>query len=215
MDNPPPGANLIVRELRRRFTGVLFIEAPDGALHEPVRYIIDGREGAIIVAPARSLEDAESIVLFAPEERDDAAQVLITPEEIADWRGSEACDRWSAHHGRAPGARWYTCAVAGCRLGSEVCDADEVDLRNPLIAAEPRLCRFAMADRARLGALAARVEGRPVPDAVCVGVDHLGLSLRGPLGVLRIEFDSPARAEPEAQAAISRLLSGADPRADA
>lgn len=198
----------IVAELRRRFAGVLSIELAEGGLTEPVRFVLDGREGRVVFALRRPLAEAESVVLFVPDEHEDAVQLLVTPEEIIDWRGSEACDRWAVHHGKADGSRWFACAVAGSRFGRAVYDADEIDLRNPLHAAEPRLCKMAASDRAALERLAERRAGGPLPGALCVGVDHLGMVIKGPLGLLRIDFPGAAGAALEAEAFIGALLAG-------
>jgi hypothetical protein len=183
-----------------------------------IRFIIDGRSGVLVAPLGARLDDAESVVLFVPEESDRSLQVHLSASVIDDWRGSEACDRWLAYHGRAEGGDWHALEPLGYRLGlgrqhvaggaSVVLDADEVKLVNPLHAAEGRLCKIANADRVALGRVAARETGETSPGALCVGVDARGIDIRVPLGILRLDFGIEVHSEAGAEQAIAGVLKG-------
>jgi hypothetical protein len=199
--------------LRREHHGVLVVAASSGDWTTPIRFIIDGKAGMLVAPVTTPLGEAESVVLFVPDESDRSLQVHVSPRAIPDWRGSEACDRWLAYFGRPEGSTWYTLEPMGYRLGALaqdsgglVFDADEVNLVNPLHIAEGRLCKMANADRTPLGRLAARKTGDPAPGALCVGVDPRGFDIRVALGILRVDFDSPAGDEGAAAEALRAAL---------
>ncbi len=143
--------------------------------------------------------------LFAPEEWEGAAQVLVHAREIPNPDSRAECDRWQAYHGKPPSGVWFELSIESARLGALVLD-DALDLTNALAGSEAALCRHANADRAGLARLASRLDGHAIDDAVCVGVDPWGFDLRCPAGVLRVPMVGVVASADDARRQMDVLL---------
>lgn len=198
MTEPPTDAATVLRAHR---AGVLLADESPA----PARFVIDGRTGRLVMPAPPALHDAGEFVLFIPEERDDALQLLLTPGILPD--DDPAADRWLAYHGRPESKGWAAFAVESARLGGEVTDGPGMTLTNPLADAEPRLCKRVNADPAGL-ARACAAGGAPVASPLCVGVDAYGLDVRARFGIVRLAFPAPADTEASAAASIDALLRG-------
>ncbi|HYE02781.1 MAG TPA: hypothetical protein VD963_06065, partial [Phycisphaerales bacterium] len=87
----------LARFLRRHHQGVLAF----GGRVAPARYVVEGRsEGApaLIVGLEPVALSAPEHLLFVPEERADAAQVLLVPIR-APSTGDRGTDRWEGYFG--------------------------------------------------------------------------------------------------------------------
>lgn len=200
MDTTPAAAPLL-RALRgHRDCTLLADETPFGA-----RSVLDPATGRLVLCiPAAPLA-AGQLVLFVPEESDNALQMLVTAEEL-DPRSDSPCDRWRAYHGEPRAPRWLAMSIVSARLGATVVEGQELMRPNALRRAEPALLRAGNADQAALRRLCRRAAG-VFPDApVLVGVDELGMDVRARFGIIRVEFPRPAPDADDADAVIRSLL---------
>lgn len=204
---PDPAATDIIRHLRRHYEGTLLFDGRAG----PARFIIDGATGALVLALEPAALAAAEHVLFVPEERDDAAEVMLSLQPIDRERSDRAglCDRWEACHGRTPLRTWALGEMLGARLAGCVVDGDDLMRPDPLAPHVAALCRAANADPAALAGACARLAGVSVASPVAVGADAGGLDVRAAFGVVRLEFDRPAPTLDDAHRAIAGLLQGA------
>lgn len=198
------------RELRRHYEGVLLFHG----LVCPVRFIIDGGTGRLLMPVEPGAVEAGELTLLVPDERDDAAQALlvITPAEPRGDAG-EGCDRWSVYHGgterSAAGVSrtaWVWGAIEALKLDGGVCGGEEVGRPNPLRAIEPRLCRELNAQRDAVSGACRRETGLAVESPLVVGVDAEGIDVRARFGILRLEFERTVASEEDARAELRRLL---------
>jgi hypothetical protein len=174
-----------------------------------VRFVIDNPTGRLVI-PVEGFElEFEELLLFAPEERDDAMQIMGRPVRLEAAREG-ACDRWAAYHGKATERHWAALAIEGARMGEYVIDEVELVAINPLGPAEGRLCRRLNLDRAALERACRRVARVSVAEPIAVGVDPHGVDVRARFGIVRLEFEAPATDEPGAMGAIDALLAGPD-----
>lgn len=172
----------------------------------PFKFVHDPHDGRLIAsAPVAALLAAD-LVLSAPEESDDALQLLLSPDEIEE---SASTDRWLVYHGDPPHVRWGAFWVDGVRHGPWVFDGDAIALPNPLHAIEPALCKRLNADQTGLAALCQRFAGMVVPSPVCVGVDPRGLHVRARFGVIRVRFEAPIDVPDDAPAILEEMLAQA------
>jgi hypothetical protein len=171
--------------------------------------VIDGRTGRLVMpVPNLAVNSPGGVVMFLPEERDDALQIMLQGVGIDPAREA-ACDRWSAYHGKARERFWGSFGVEGARMGREVADIDELDPRNALDACEGRLCRAVNADRGLLARACRDANAVDAPDPLCVGVDDRGVDVKARFGILRLEFGQRAGTEEAAAREIEKLLRGA------
>ncbi|MFM7134661.1 MAG: hypothetical protein ACKO0W_10130 [Planctomycetota bacterium] len=177
------------------FVPIKVVVAPDGALVAPV-----------MVAMLRSVD----VVLFLPEESDEAMQLQVTLEEIPDAGETAAlCDRWRIYHGEPEDVRWARFSIDAAKFRGMMFDGLALMEANPLAAAEARVCRRANAelrDALRKACLSvAKVE---VEDPRLVGVDPLGFDVRGRFDVIRLPADPPIVDENDAVEALADLAGG-------
>ena len=172
----------------------------------PFKFVHDPLDGRLVAsAPVAALLAAD-LVLSAPEETDDALQILLSPEEVDE---SAATDRWLVYHGDPPHVRWGSFWIDGVRHGPWVFDGDAIALPNPLHALEPALCKRLNADQSGLAALCQRFAGMVVPAPVCVGVDPRGLHVRARFGVVRVRFEEPIESPDHAPGLLDDMLAQA------
>lgn len=205
MDTAEPPSPLL-KALRSHREGVLLLAGTSTR----VRFVLDGRTGAVVMPlPATLLlapgPEAEDPVLMAPDESEEALQLLVRIEELGPNR-EDVTDRWQAYHGPPRFPRWGSLAIESGKLGAEVADGAELMLPNPLLAAEPGLCRKLNADRALLAAVCRRRAAIAPADPVAVGVDPGGVDVRARFGIVRVEFDHEAATPEAAAAAVESLL---------
>lgn len=157
----------LVRAIRAQSRATALL---DGAI-ERLKYVIDPREGVIIVNAPGVLREVGQVTLAIPDEGD-GPELLVDVREL-DPMTSAGCDRWRIYHdqGNSPRHRhWFALPIDSAKHEGEVFSGDDIDLRNPFAGDEPRLCK----------ALSAR------GGAVVVGIDPDGVDRREhPRGVVR------------------------------
>lgn len=206
MSDHTPTLETALLALRSHRQGVLFI----AETATPVRFVIDGRTGGLVLPLSGSLihapgAEGEPCTLMAPEESDEALQLLVAVAELEPHR-EEARDRWQAYHGPPRVNRWAELTVESAKLGGEVFDGEPFVAPNPLRAAEAALCKRLNADRSALAEACRRAVGMAPAEPVAVGVDPYGFDVRARFGVLRVEFSGPAADAEAAAASIDRVL---------
>lgn len=190
---------LVIRS--ERHASLLTGEVP----HE-VRTVIDNRTGGLVFpVSAFALEEADHSVLWLPEERNDALQILVELEEI-DGTNSEQADRWRIYHGDPTDSNWVMAMPQAVRFGSLVADGSDIELENPLAPDEPRLCKKYNTDPAKLGHAAAVMDPRSKGDGLLVGVDPMGIDIRTRFDIIRLPFGDPVTSGDDADTRIHNLL---------
>ncbi len=205
MESIHPDADAMRALLRAHHTGTL---SCDGRVF-PSRFVIDGASGRIVLPVPREALECDSLVLHVPEEGEGALELLLVPRPIDPDREG-ACDRWQAYHGRPREARWASCAIESARRAGLVVSGDDLDLVNPLLREEGRLCTGANSRAEAVRSLARRTTGTAADEATLVGIDPRGLDIRARIGILRVEFARPAPTPEGAQAALESLLAEAE-----
>lgn len=199
VDNPRMGSGSThnaVALLRNFRVGVLLADE----VPWPAPFVIDGRLGRVVIPVTRDVVDAEQLVMFVPEERDDAMQLLLDAHEIEP---DSACDRYLAYHGRAPHPHWIAATIDAVRWADSILDGDEFDLRNVLHDAEPALLRVLNADRASLALVC---DQSVSVEPVAVGIDPYGIDVRTRPGLVRVRFDSSVESADDALLRVTELL---------
>lgn len=181
------------RALRACHAGILFYDGTP----EPIRLVLDNETGRPVIPVAPRVFDADEHVLHLPEEGPGSLQLLVIPEEVQPGV-TPGVDRWRVYHGEAREPRWSRFAIDCARLGRAVLDGAELMQPNHLGPLEPALLRRAGADLARLARAASTAAGRDIENPLPVGVDPLGLDVRGRFGIVRLEFADPVMPGPSA-----------------
>ncbi len=153
-----------------------YIVAADGHLVAPV-----------MVAVLSSM----NTVIFAPEENEEALQILVTPEELGGIEYESAdTDRWRAYHGEPKDVRWAKLWVESLKLRDLVFDGEAVAQPNPFGPDEPALCRELNQRHKQIRQAAQAKLNLDIAAPTVVGVDPWGVDVRARFGVVRLPFPS-------------------------
>lgn len=185
--------------LRGNLSGILRFDSDV----RPIRIIVgdDGRLAAsAMVAMIRSFDTT----LCLPDEEDGSLHLQVTLEEFEE-NGPFAAlaDRWRIYHGDPPDVRWARMQIDAARFDGMFIDGETLERANPLAPLVPALCRTLNASHtdlvrcACLGAAQIAIE-RPV----VVGVDPLGIDVRGAFDVVRIAAEAPIAVEADVLATL-------------
>lgn len=184
-----------------------------GETLERRRYVLDSATGRPVMPMPESWrggmrgehlgEDVE-LAMYVPEDCDGCLQLLVTPT-VMDPLTTEGADRWQVYHGRPDGPYWALLKVESAKWPEGVCDGDELCGANALRACESRLLRDLNADRGVLAGMCRRALNVTPEAPMAVGIDPDGFDVRGKLGIIRVEFGSPALDEDAAKVMIGRL----------
>ncbi|MBX3359126.1 MAG: hypothetical protein KF745_11955 [Phycisphaeraceae bacterium] len=193
-----------IREIRRHHEGVLIFDGHAA----PVRYVVCGRSGALILACEPVALHATDHILSIPDESDGALAVMLQLDPIDPRSGpaAESCDRWLIYHGHTTLKGWAAGRILGAKSRTDVFDGEDLTRPSPLHAHERDLLRGINADPSSLRTACRRAAGIDVPDPVAVGVDPMGIDVRARFGVVRLEFDSPATTPDQAHTRIASTL---------
>jgi hypothetical protein len=169
---------------------------------------VDPATGVVAIPLPTTRMNAEQFVLFMPEERDDALQVLLTKRagEVEE----ALRDRWLMLHLEPPrgDVRWIAFDPESARLRSEVVDHDHLAAFNTIATAEASLAKRANADERALQRACQAATGSLLTDPVWVEANPAGLLVRHKLGVTLAPFANEAHDEAAAQREVEALLSG-------
>ena len=181
------------------FVPIKVVVAPDGALVAPV-----------MVAMLRAFD----VVIFLPEEGDEAMQLQVTLEEIQDAGDfASLCDRWRIYHGEPEDVRWARISIDAAKFDGRMFDGLALMQPNALAEAEPRVCRKVNAEmRELLRKACLAVAEVEIEDPRLVGVDPLGFDVRGRYEIVRLDANPEIADESDAYAALEDL---ANPDSDA
>jgi len=176
----------------------------------PLRFVQMPDDGRIVFPAMQAMLDAPELVLFIPEESDEALQLLLTAEPV-EAHAHAGPDRWRIHHGEPQDIHWVAAWVDAARRGPFVFDGDAMMQSNPLAGEEAALCKRANADERALLDAADRATGRKNQEPRCVGADPWGLHVRTYFDVVRLPFrveDAPVGSREAAERAVDHLLHG-------
>lgn len=167
--------------------------------------VIDNQTGALVFPIQAGVLRAQESVLWLPEERNDAMQILVTLEQI-DADRSASADRWRIYHGSPGETHWVSASLQAVRFGTMVASGEEMDLSNPLAEGEPGLCKKYNADRALLGRAAHTMDPRSSGEGLLVGVDPMGFDIRTRFDIVRVPFGERITEAPVADERVKSLL---------
>lgn len=182
----------------------------DGDIAE-VRFVTRRETGSPAVPLGKTQLEADELVLFLPDDRFGALEVLVEQTPLEGLAAEISRDRYLAYHRRVDSGRFAELAVVSGRADDRVFDGDQLAGPSPIAAAEPALCKRLNADPDGLRALTHHLAGgrglaEPPSEALCVGVDGAGADVRIAFEVVRIEWPKPVTNRADAEAMIDALL---------
>jgi hypothetical protein len=190
--------------LRGHLSGVLRF---DGEIR-PIKIVIapDGRlVASAMVAMIRSLDTT----ICLPDEEDESFHAQVTLTQFEE-RGADAAlaDRWRIYHGEPPDVRWASMFIDAARFNGLFIDGEALMVPNQLASSEPSICKALNAgqvDLVREACLKHAQVGIEKPTVV--GVDPLGIDVRGAFDVVRLKVEKRIEGERGALDALRQLAS--------
>lgn len=172
-----------------------------------IRYVIS-HDGRLAIPAMAAMLEAHDLVLFVPEFIDDAMQVQVTISPLNErTEGGHIIDRWRIYHGDPEDIGWARLEIDCAKFESYFIDQEALVRENTLAKCEPAICRDFNADRTdELGLLCLHFAHLEVESPVLVGIDPLGLDVRGRFDVIRIPASKPMNDEAQAREAIERMI---------
>ena len=170
-----------------------------------VRIVIDPGTGWPACPMATEVLDAGSWSLYLPEDDPEFVQLTVTPREV-DPQNHDAADRWMAYYGRPKFARFAVLEVNTYKRLDEAYDGDEVRLVHPFRKGEGAILKELTARTDDLRRACEAVTKLAHPEVRAVGVDPFGIDVRVGLGVMRLEFPSPAFDAEQARERVGGVL---------
>lgn len=172
----------------------------------PIKYVIapDGRLAAPVMV---AMLQAVDTVLFIPECIEDAMELQVTLEEFDEHsRDGAIADRWRIYHGEPPDVRWAWLDIDGARCGRMVFDGEAMELPNDLAEDESRICRHMNEDHEDdLRRLCLHFTEVNIESPVMVGIDPLGIDVRGRFDVFRVRATERMNSAEDARRVLTAM----------
>lgn len=203
LENNPEQVGQARRHARRFRSGVLRV----GESVQPCDFIIDGRDGGIVMPLHEDIAGEPDLVLYIPNDGFDEMALLVSAQPIES-AFDEAKDRHLAYHGRVEGLHWLRCELDSAKWGGRLYEGASILEPNPLHEIEPGLCKRMNADRAALAEVSELLTRVRPESPLCVGVDHLGMDVRTRVGIIRVEWPAEIKGPDEAEGVVAALLRG-------
>ena len=177
----------------------------------PIR-VVFAPDGRIVAPVMESMLLSTDCALYLPEEPEDQeeriVQLMVTLERFEESGPlGPLADRWRIYHGEPDDVRWATFTPDFCKFAGYAFDGEAVTRPNPLASGEASICRAVNEDRVEdLGRLVVRRNEVELEDPRMVGIDPLGMDVRGRFEIARIDFHSPVEDVTAATDLVEGLL---------
>ena len=177
----------------------------------PIKFVI-GPDGRVAASVMFAMLEAVDTVLFVPREGDLAMEMGVTLLRL-DERGGDGAltDRWRIYHGDPQDIHWAFLEIDAARYEGSVIDGPALVRANPLADDESRLCRMINQEhRQDLEPLCRRVADVEIENPVMVGIDPLGIDVRGPFDVVRVPSTEPMPTAADAERVLEGMMSDSE-----
>lgn len=165
----------------------------------PIKYVI-GSDGRLVASVMVAMLQVQETVLFVPEAVEDALELLVTLCEFDEHGpGGSMADRWRIHHGEPPDVHWTRIDIDAAKQFGNVIDGETLMRPNPLIDDEAKTCKAMNGNPDVLRRLCLHHAHIEIESPVMVGLDPLGIDVRGRFDVVRVRADRPFENADDAQ----------------
>lgn len=177
----------------------------------PIR-VVFAPDGRLVAPVMESMLLSTDCAIYLPEEPEDQddeiVQLMVTLERFEE-NGPDGAlaDRWRIYHGEPEDVRWAAMTVDFCKFGGFAFDGEAVMQANPLAPTEAAICRRVNDGHvAALRSAVQRTVSVELEEPRLVGVDPLGLDVRGRFDVVRVPSEVVLDSAETADREIDALL---------
>ena len=162
-----------------------------GENSQDISYIVapDGR--LVISAMVAMLQPCDTI-MFVPEYAEDCMEMHVSLNQFLE-NGDDGtlADRWQVYHGVPPDTQWAIVDIDAARYHEMFIDGETLTRENLLAEDEVSLCKKLNKNKDTIRLVCASKTNVEVSDPFVVGVDSLGIDIRAPFGIVRIQSETP------------------------
>jgi hypothetical protein len=177
----------------------------------PIKYVV-GSDGRIASPVMAAMLETVDTVIFIPEYREEnMMEVQVTLERFnEEQRGGEIADRWRIYHGDPEDIYWAFLNIDAVRYAEHVIDGEALMTANALAADEPRICKHMNAEHVNdLRLLCHYFAHVEIEQPKMVGIDPMGIDVRGRFDVVRVKAAEPFKSAEHAREVLSAMVESA------
>lgn len=173
-----------------------------------IKYVVgtDGRLAAPVMA---AMLDSVDTSVFIPEYREEnMLEVEVTLEPFQEeQRGGEIADRWRIYHGEPQDIYWAYLNIDAARYAEYVIDGEALMIENTLAEDEPRICKHMNAEHTGdLRLLCHHFSHIEIEEPMMVGIDPLGVDVRGRFDVIRVKATEQLKSAEHAREVLRSMV---------
>ncbi|MFT4593330.1 MAG: hypothetical protein ACI9JK_001042 [Phycisphaerales bacterium] len=155
---------------------VSYIFAPDGRLVIPVM--------VAMLQPCNT-------IMFVPDYCDNCMEMHVSLQQFDEHVHGPLVDRWQVYHGEPPDVQWALVDIDATRFHEMFIDGEGLCRENALKDIERTVCKTLNENKDAVRKQCHKETGVDVTDPFVVGVDPLGIDIRAPFGIVRIQAPVP------------------------
>lgn len=156
-----------------------------------ISYIIT-HDGRLVISAMVAMLQPCDIVMYVPDYQDGCMEMHVSLVQFLD-TGDDGrfADRWQVYHGEPPDTQWAFVDIDAARYHDMFIDGETLRRKNTLESNEHSICKLLNEQQDLVRRVCFAKTNVEVTDPFVVGVDPLGVDIRAPFGIVRLQCDKP------------------------
>jgi hypothetical protein len=162
-----------------------------GENSQDISYII-APDGRLVISSMVAMLQPCDTIMYVPEYAEDCMEMHVSLRQFLE-NGDDGtlADRWQVYHGEPPDVQWAIVDIDAARFHEMFIDGEALTRANSLAQDEVSLCKQLNKNKDKIRLVCSSKTNVEVSDPFVVGVDSLGIDVRAPFGIVRIQADTP------------------------
>ena len=155
---------------------------------QDISYVIAPNGNLVISAMVAMLQPGDT-VMFVPEYVHDCMELHVSLQQFSESEEGALADRWQVYHGEPPDTQWALVTIDAARFHELFIDGETLCRENPFASHEAEICKELNSNPDIVRNICASKTNVEVAEPFVVGVDPLGVDVRAPFGIVRIQSE--------------------------
>ena len=156
-----------------------------------ISYIII-HDGRLVISAMVAMLQPCDIVMYVPGYEEGCMEMHVSLIQFLDTgKNGVLADRWQVYHGEPPDTQWAFVDIDAARYHDMFIDGETLSRKNQLAAKERSICKTLNEQTDLVRRACVAKTNVDVTNPFVVGVDPLGIDIRAPFGIIRIQADQP------------------------
>ena len=148
-------------------------------------------DGRLVISAMVAMLQPCDIVMYVPGYEEGSMEMHVSLEQFSEsGENGIFADRWQVYHGEPPDTQWAFVDIDAARFHELFIDGDSLRRENPFAMDEHFLCKTLNEKQDVVRKVCAAKTNVEVTNPFVVGVDPLGVDIRAPFGIVRIQSDA-------------------------